>query len=164
MAIEDPNPVLFFEHKYLYRSLTGPVPEEDYLLEFGVGRVVREGHDATLITYGLGVQWAEQVLDAHPEWSVEVIDLRTLLPWDEDLVMQSVCQTGKALVLHEDTMTGGIGAEISSRIHERCFEHLDAPVARTASLDTAFPFAQDLERNFMANARLESDLEALLAR
>ena len=99
MAIEDPNPVLFFEHKYLYRSLTGPVPEEDYLLEFGVGRVVREGHDATIITYGLGVQWAEQVLDAHPEWSVEVIDLRTLLPWDEELVMQSVCKTGKALVL-----------------------------------------------------------------
>jgi len=164
MAIEDPNPVLFFEHKYLYRSLTGPVPEEDYLLEFGVGRVVREGLDATLITYGLGVQWAEQVLDENPEWSVEVLDLRTLLPWDEELVMKSVCKTGKALVLHEDTMTGGIGAEISSRIHERCFEHLDAPVVRTASLDTAFPFAQDLERNFMANARLESDLEALLAR
>ena len=164
MAIEDPNPVMFFEHKFLYRSLTGPVPEEDYLLDFGVGRVVREGQDATLITYGLGVQWAEQVMDAHPEWSVELIDLRTLLPWDEALVMESVKKTGKALVLHEDTMTGGIGAEISSRIHELCFEHLDAAVARTASLDTAFPFAQDLERNFMANARLEDDLEALLAR
>lgn len=164
MAIEDPNPVLFFEHKYLYRSLSGPVPEEDYLLEFGVGRVVREGSDATLITYGLGVQWAEQLLDAHPDWDVEVIDLRTLLPWDEGLVFDSVSKTGKALVLHEDTMTGGIGAEISSRIHEMCFEHLDAPVARTASLDTAFPFAEDLERNFMANSRLESDLEALLTR
>ena len=164
MAIEDPNPVLFFEHKYLYRSLSGPVPEEDYLLEFGVGRVVREGSDATLITYGLGVQWAEQLLDAHPEWDVEVIDLRTLLPWDEGLVFDSVRKTGKALVLHEDTMTGGIGAEISSRIHEMCFEHLDAPVARTASLDTAFPFAEDLEQNFLANSRLEHDLEALLAR
>ena len=164
MAIDDPNPVLFFEHKYLYRSLTGPVPEEDYLLEFGKGRVVREGQDATLITYGLGVQWAEAVLTAHPEWDVEVIDLRTLLPWDEDLVMASVAKTGKALVLHEDTMTGGIGAEISSRIHERCFEALDAPVARTASLDTAFPFAEDLERNFLANARLEGDLERLLNR
>lgn len=164
MAIEDPNPVLFFEHKYLYRSLSGPVPEEDYLLEFGVGRVVREGSDATLITYGLGVQWAEQLLDAHPDWDVEVIDLRTLLPWDEGLVFDSVSKTGKALVLHEDTMTGGIGAEISSRIHEMCFEHLDAPVARTASLDTAFPFAEDLERNFMANSRLEHDLEALLTR
>ncbi|MDA0728660.1 MAG: dehydrogenase E1 component subunit alpha/beta [Bacteroidetes bacterium] len=164
MAIDDPNPVLFFEHKYLYRSLTGPVPEEDYLLEFGVGRIVREGRDATVITYGLGVQWAEQVLDAHPEWSVELIDLRTLLPWDEALVMSSVQKTGKALVLHEDTMTGGIGAEISARIHEQCFEALDAPVARTASLDTAFPFAADLERNFMANARLESDLTHLLRR
>jgi 2-oxoisovalerate dehydrogenase E1 component len=164
MAIEDPNPVLFFEHKYLYRSLSGPVPEEDYLLEFGVGRVVREGSDATLITYGLGVQWAEQLLDTHPEWDVEVIDLRTLLPWDEGLVFDSVRKTGKALVLHEDTMTGGIGAEISSRIHEMCFEHLDAPVARTASLDTAFPFAEDLERNFMANSRLEHDLGALLTR
>ena len=164
MAIDDPNPVLFFEHKYLYRSLTGPVAEEDYLLEFGVGRTVRAGDDATIITYGLGVQWAEQVLDAHPEWNVALIDLRTLLPWDEALVMASVQKTGKALVLHEDTMTGGIGAEISSRIHECCFEHLDAPVARTASLDTAFPFAEDLERNFMANARLESDLEALLSR
>ena len=164
MAIDDPNPVLFFEHKYLYRSLTGPVAEKDYLLEFGVGRTVRSGEDATIVTYGLGVQWAEQVLDAHPEWNVELIDLRTLLPWDEDLVMASVQKTGKALVLHEDTMTGGIGAEISSRIHECCFEHLDAPVARTASLDTAFPFAEDLERNFMANARLEDDLEALLSR
>ena len=164
MAIDDPNPVLFFEHKNLYRSLTGPVPEEDYLLEFGVGRVVRSGEQATIITYGLGVHWSEQVLDAHPEWDVEVIDLRTLLPWDEDLVMTSVQKTGKALVLHEDTMTGGVGAEISSRIHECCFEHLDAPVARTASLDTPFPFAEDLERNFMANARLESDLDALLTR
>ena len=164
MAIDDPNPVLFFEHKYLYRSLVGPVPEEDYLLEFGKGRKVREGSDATVITYGLGVQWAEQVLDKHPEWDVELIDLRTLLPWDEELVMASVEKTGKALVLHEDTMTGGIGAEVSACIHERCFESLDAPVARTASLDTAFPFAEDLERNFMANARLEQDLARLMAR
>ena len=164
MAIDDPNPVLFFEHKYLYRSLTGPVAEDDYLLEFGVGRTVREGQDATPITYGLGVHWAEQVLDLHPEWDVEVIDLRTLLPWDEEMVMASVQKTGKALVLHEDTMTGGIGAEISARIHEMCFEHLDAPVARTASLDTAFPFAADLERNFMANDRLEGDLQRLLER
>ena len=101
---------------------------------------------------------------AHPEWDVEVIDLRTLLPWDEELVMDSVTKTGKALVLHEDTMTGGIGAEISSRIHECCFEALDAPVGRTASLDTAFPFAEDLERNFLANTRLEEDLEQLLNR
>ncbi len=162
MAVEDPNPVLFFEHKLLYRSLTGLVPEEDYTIAFGKGRKVREGNDATIITYGLGVKWAEQVLDAHPEWSVELIDLRTLLPWDEDMVMESVNKTGKALVLHEATMTGGVGGEISARIHEECWRKLDAPVARTASLDTAFPFAADLEKSFMANNRLESDLKTLI--
>ncbi len=162
MAVEDPNPVLFFEHKFLYRSLTGLVPEEDYTIEFGKARTVREGSEATIITYGLGVQWAEAVLEANPELNVELIDLRTLLPWDEEAVMESVRKTGKALILHEDTMTGGIGGEISARIHELCFEHLDAPVARTASLDTAFPFAEDLERQFMANDRLEEDLKKLL--
>ena len=162
MAVEDPNPVLFFEHKFLYRSLTGLVPEEDYTIEFGKGRKVREGHDATIITYGLGVQWAEKVLDDHPEWSVELIDLRTLLPWDEEMVKESVNNTGKALVLHEATMTGGVGGEISAKIHEECWRSLDAPVVRTASLDTAFPFAANLEKSFMANDRLEKDLKALL--
>ena len=162
MAVEDPNPVLFFEHKFLYRSLTGLVPEEDYTIEFGKARVVIEGSDATIITYGLGVKWAKDVLDENPDLNVELIDLRTLLPWDEENVMTSVRKTGKALILHEDTMTGGIGGEISARIHELCFEHLDAPVARTASLDTAFPFAEDLERQFMANDRLEEDLKRLL--
>lgn len=162
MAVEDPNPVLFFEHKFLYRSLTGLVPEEDYTIEFGKARIVREGSDATIITYGVGVQWAEKVLDANPGLNVELIDLRTLLPWDEEAVMASVCKTGKALILHEDTMTGGIGGEISSKIHELCFEQLDAPVARTAGLDTAYPFASDLERQFMADDRLEGDLRKLL--
>tara|TARA_B100000683_G_C12457140_1_gene542530 strand:- start:1049 stop:1672 length:624 start_codon:yes stop_codon:yes gene_type:complete len=162
MAVEDPNPVLFFEHKFLYRSLTGLVPEEDYTIEFGKARIVREGSDATIITYGIGVQWAEKVLDANPELNVELIDLRTLLPWDEEAVMASVRKTGKALILHEDTMTGGIGGEISSKIHELCFEQLDAPVARTAGLDTAYPFASDLERQFMADDRLEGDLRKLL--
>ena len=162
MAVEDPNPVLFFEHKFLYRSLTGLVPEEDYTIAFGNARTVREGSDATIITYGLGVQWAESVLDTNPQLNVELIDLRTLLPWDEKAVMSSVRKTGKALILHEDTMTGGIGGEISARIHELCFEHLDAPVKRTASVDTAFPFAENLERQFMANDRLEEDLEKLL--
>jgi len=162
MAVEDPNPVLFFEHKFLYRSLTGLVPEEDYSIEFGKARIVREGDDATIITYGFGVKWAEKVLDANPELNLELIDLRTLLPWDENAVMASVRKTGKALVLHEDTMTGGVGGEISSRIHELCFEQLDAPVARTAGLDTAFPFSEDLERQFLANDRLEGDLKKLL--
>ena len=104
---------------------------------------MREGDDATIITYGLGVKWAESVLDANPELNIELIDLRTLLPWDEEAVMASVRKTGKALVIHEDTMTGGVGGEISSRIHELCFENLDAPVeqldapvARTAGLDS----------------------------
>ena len=163
MAIDDPNPVLFLTQVPLPQPY-GPSRRGRLPPGIWVGRAVREGQDATLITYGLGVQWAEQVLDLHPEWDVEVIDLRTLLPWDEGLGMASVQNTGMALVLHEDTMTGGIGAEISARIHEMCFEHLDAPVARTASLDTAFPFAADLERNFMANDRLEGDLRRLLER
>ena len=162
MAVEDPNPVMFFEHKFLYRSLTGLVPKEDYTIEFGKARMVREGSDVTIVTYGLGVQWAESVLDANPSISADLIDLRTLLPWDQDAVMASVRKTGKALIHHEDTMIGGIGGEISSKIHELCFEHLDAPVARTAGLDTAFPFAADLERQFLANDRLESDLKSLL--
>ena len=164
MAVEDPNPVLFFEHKFLYRSLSGLVPEEDYTIAFGKGRLVREGSDATIITYGLGVKWAEIVLDAHPDWSVEIIDLRTLLPWDQEIVTESVCKTGKALILHEATMTGGIGGEISAVIHEKCWRSLDAPVARTASLDTPYPFAADLEREFMGNCRLEADLQTLLNR
>ena len=110
----------------------------------------------------MGVKWADTVLDANPDLNVELIDLRTLLPWDEEAVMASGRKTGKALILHEDTMTGGIGGEISAKIHELCFEQLDAPVARTASLDTAFPFAEDLERQFMANDRLEGDLKKLL--
>jgi 2-oxoisovalerate dehydrogenase E1 component len=162
MAVEDPNPVLFFEHKLLYRSLNGLVPEEDYTIEFGKARKVRGGTEATIITYGLGVIWAEKVLDENPEMNVELIDLRTLLPWDEEAVMKSVRKTGKALILHEDTMTGGVGAEISSKIHELCFNSLDAPVARTAGLDTAYPFTADLERKFMANDRLEADLKNLL--
>jgi len=162
MAVEDPNPVLFFEHKFLYRSLSGNVPEEDYTIEFGKARTVREGSEATIITYGVGVQWAEKILDANPDLSVELIDLRTLLPWDVEAVTASVRKTGKALVLHEDTMTGGIGGEISAKIHELCFEQLDAPVARTAGLDTAYPFAADLERQFMADDRLEADLKKLL--
>mgnify|MGYP006157996027 FL=1 len=163
MAVDDPNPVLFFEHKFMYRSVSGLVPEEDYTIEFGKARTVLEGSDATIITYGLGVLWAEKVLAANPDISVDLIDLRTLLPWDEEAVIASVRKTGKAIILHEDTMTGGIGGEISSRIHELCFNDLDAPVSRTAGLDTAYPFTEDLERNFMANHRFEQDLKTLLA-
>lgn len=162
MAFEDPNPVLFFEHKFLYRSLSGPVPEGPYTVPFGQARKVSTGKDATIITYGLGVSWAMEAASRHPEWDLEIIDLRTLLPWDETMVFESVRRTSRALVLHEDTLTGGIGAEISSRIHEACWRELDAPVARCGSLDTAFPFAAGLETQFLASARLDAAIEFLL--
>jgi 2-oxoisovalerate dehydrogenase E1 component len=164
MAFQDPNPVLFFEHKFLYRSLMGPVPESDYVVPFGKARRIRKGMDATIVTYGLGVHWAVALAEAHPEWDLEILDLRTLAPWDESAVVESVCRTNRALVLHEDTMTGGIGGEIAAVIQERCWEHLDAPVARVASLDTPVPFAADLERAFLANNRLETAVSDLLNR
>ena len=153
--------MLFFEHKYLYRSLSGPVPEEPYCIELGQAHIVQEGTDATVITYGLGVQWAEAAA-ADSGASIEIIDLRTLLPWDEDTVFQSVRKTNRALVLHEDTLTGGIGAELSARIQEACWQELDAPVKRVGGLDTAFPFAVALEAQFLASSRLNKVLDELL--
>ena len=161
-AFEDPNPVLYFEHKFLYRSLSGMVTETPFKTPIGKARMASTGQDATIVTYGLGVVWAESIQVEHPEWSLEIIDLRTLLPWDEETVMASVRKTNRALVLHEGTMTGGIGAEISARIQESCWTDLDAPVTRVAGLDTAFPFAADLEKQFLANHRLEEALRALL--
>ncbi len=160
-AIEDPNPYLYFEHKALYRSLTADIPDTYYTTKVGKAVVNREGSDATVITYGMGVHWANQVID-NLDASVEVIDLRTLLPWDKETIKESVQKIGKVLVLHEDCLTGGIGAEISAWISEHCFESLDAPVIREASLDTPVPFAPNLERNFLANARLRDKLEALI--
>ncbi|MEQ8238751.1 MAG: dehydrogenase E1 component subunit alpha/beta [Cyclobacteriaceae bacterium] len=160
-AIEDPNPYLFFEHKYLYRSLTGDVPDDYYTTEVGKAAYLTHGSQLTLITYGLGVHWA---LDAIKELglSVDLIDLRTLLPWDKETVKESIAKTNKALILHEDCYTGGIGAEIAAWISEFCFQDLDAPVMRVASLDTPVPFAADLERNFLANARLKEKLMELI--
>ena len=162
-AFEDPNPVLYFEHKFLYRSLSGMVTEAPFRTPIGKARIASTGQNATIVTYGLGVIWAESLQTEHPEWSLEIIDLRTLLPWDEETVMASVRKTNRALVLHEGTMTGGIGAEISARIQESCWTDLDAPVTRVAGLDTAFPFAADLEKQFLANHRLEEALTTLLA-
>ncbi len=161
-SFEDPNPVLFFEHKFLYRSLSGVVPEEPYTIELGEARIVRSGDDLTIITYGLGVQWAEEVANAISTHSIEVIDLRTLMPWDETTVMNSVRKTNRALVLHEDTMTGGIGAEIAAKIQAECWHELDAPVGRVAGLDTAFPFAANLEVQFLANHRLFDAVHGIL--
>ncbi|HTI91249.1 MAG TPA: dehydrogenase E1 component subunit alpha/beta [Puia sp.] len=161
-AINDPNPVLYFEHKALYRSISGPVPEAYFEVEIGKARIVQEGEDLSIITYGAGVHWASDYAAAHPELSVDILDLRTLLPIDHDAVRSAVARTGKVLILHEDTLTGGIGAEIAAWISEFCFHLLDAPVFRCASLDTPIPFNGQLEKNFMASARLDEYVKKIM--
>ncbi len=160
-AFEDPNPVLFFEHKALYRSLKADVPKGYYTLPFGEAATLREGGELSIITYGMGVHWALALANEMPELSIEVIDLRTLVPFDSASVFKSVRKTGRALVLHEDTLFGGLGAEIAAQITEHCFEDLDAPVMRCASLDTPVPFAGPLEAQFLANSRLKKAVEQL---
>lgn len=162
-AIDDPNPVMYFEHKYLYRSNSGEVPEGDCYVEIGKARVVQEGYLASIITYGLGVHWAVEYTSMHPDLSIEIIDLRSLQPWDKETVEQSVMKTGRALILHEDTLCCGFGAEIAAHLSEHCFAHLDAPVMRCASLDTAIPMNKALEDQFLAKARLEDALMRLLS-
>lgn len=159
-SIEDPNPVLFFEHKALYRSISNQIPESYYTIPIGVGSVVRSGGDVSLITYGAGVHWASEIADQLLEIDLEIIDLRTLLPWDKEIVTNSVKKTGKVLVLHEDTETLGIGSEIASWIGENLFEFLDGPVKRLGSLNTPVPFEQNLENQFLPKNRLK---EAILA-
>lgn len=161
-AFEDPNPVLFFEHKALYRSIESEVPKGYYTLPFGVANVLKQGSDLTIISYGYGVHWAIDYLNQHPEVSADLIDLRTLAPLDMETIYQSVKKTGRVVVLHEDSTTGGIGGEISARITENCFTHLDAPVMRCGSLDTPIPFNAELEKNFLANNRLHSIVEKVL--
>lgn len=161
-AIEDPSPVLYFEHKVLYRTHSDEVPTEYYNLPIGAAKTVRYGDDITIVTYGMGVHWALQAAEAMPEASIEVIDLRTLLPWDQERVYRSVRKTGKCLVLHEDTLTGGIGAELAARINEDLFQHLDAPVVRVGSLDTPVPFHAALEAQFLPPKRLHERLTWLL--
>ena len=162
-AFKDPNPVLFFEHKALYRSISGKVPAGYYEVEIGKARRVLSGDDISIITYGAGVIWAEDYASEHPELSIDILDLRTLLPLDYDAIGAAVKRTGRVVVLHEDTLTGGIGGEIAAWIAEHCFEWLDAPVMRCASLDTPVPFNIDLEQQFLAKARLASTIDALLA-
>jgi 2-oxoisovalerate dehydrogenase E1 component len=161
-AINDPNPVLYFEHKALYRSISGPVPEEYYEIEIGKARHARAGEDISIITYGFGVHWAEQYAEEHPETSLDILDLRTLLPLDYAAIRAAVSRTGKVLVLHEDTLTGGIGGEVAAWIAEHCFELLDAPVMRCGSLDTPIPFNIELEKAFMAKSRMEEMIYKLL--
>lgn len=159
-SIEDPNPVMFFEHKALYRSIEAEVPDDYYTLEIGKAGVVANGDELTIITYGWGVHWAIEACQKLGI-SAEIVDLKTLLPWDKATVKAAVEKTGKVLVLHEDTMIGGIGAEIAAWISEHCFTALDAPVKRVASLDTPVPLAKDLEDNFLPKKRLVEALEEL---
>ena len=150
-AIQDPNPVLYFEHKHLYRRIKDEVPDERYTVPFGEARTHREGDDISLITWGAMVYTADEAAQKLQEdgVSVEIVDLRTLAPWDKDAVLSSVEKTSKALVLHEDTLTGGFGAEIAATIAEEAFESLDAPVRRIAAPDTPVPFSPPLEKAFI---------------
>jgi 2-oxoisovalerate dehydrogenase E1 component len=161
-AIRDPNPVMYFEHKALYRSVSGCVPEEMYEVEIGKARHVQQGQDVSIITYGSGVHWALEYSEKNPDISIDILDLRTLLPYDTDAIRATVNRTGKVLLLHEDTLIGGIGGEIAAWIAENCFEWLDAPVMRCGSLDTPVPFAIELEREFMAKSRLHQVVQELL--
>ncbi len=162
-AINDPNPVIYFEHKALYRSVSGPVPESYYEVEIGKARHVREGDEMTIITYGSGVHWAEDYAAEHPELSIDILDLRTLLPLDYHAIRAAVARTGRVLLLHEDTLIGGIGGEIAAWIAEHCFELLDAPIVRCASLDTPIPFSIELENNFLAKSRLDESVQKLMS-
>jgi len=162
-AINDPNPVMFFEHKALYRSISGEVPETYYEIEIGKARHIREGDEVSIITYGSGVHWAEDYAAEHPEISIDILDLRTLAPLDYFAIREAVQRTGRVLVLHEDTLIGGIGGEIVAWIAENCFSMLDAPVLRCASLDTPVPFSIELEKNFLAKARLDESVQRLLS-
>ena len=161
-AINDPNPVLYFEHKALSRSISGNVPETYYEVEIGKANLVNQGDDLSIITYGAGVHWALDYAKNHSEISIEIVDLRTLLPLDYEAIKNAVMKTGKVLLLHEDTLTGGIAGEISAWISENCFELLDAPIVRCASLDTPIPFNNTLEKNFLAVSRLDESIQKLL--
>jgi 2-oxoisovalerate dehydrogenase E1 component len=161
-AIADPNPVMYFEHKSLYRSIKQMVPDDYYTVEIGKAGLVKEGSDVSIITYGFGVHWALEALAENDSISADLIDLKTLLPLDTVTIFESVMKTGKAIILHEDTLTGGIGGEIAALINENCFQYLDAPVMRCASLDTPVPFNSDLEWNFLPKERFKKQLEELV--
>jgi 2-oxoisovalerate dehydrogenase E1 component len=162
-SIEDPNPVLFFEHKFLYRSMKAEVPEAYYTTEIGKAASVSSGNDITIITYGLGVHWAMEEMAERTDVSAEIVDLRTLMPLDEVSIYNAVKKTGKVIVLHEDCLAGGIGGEISALINEHCFEFLDAPVMRVASLNSPVPFAENIEKIFLPKTRLNKAIDRLLS-
>tara|TARA_B100001250_G_scaffold188678_1_gene162109 strand:+ start:14939 stop:16921 length:1983 start_codon:yes stop_codon:yes gene_type:complete len=154
-SIEDPNPVMFFEHKALYRSIYQDVPEGYYNIPLGQAKTIHAGTDLSIITYGMGVHWALEFMDANTNISIDLLDLRTLIPLDIDSIKKTVMKTGKVLILHEDANIGGFGADIASLIAQDYFEYLDAPIFRVSSLDTPIPFASNLERQYLANKRLK---------
>ena len=161
-AIEDPNPYLFFEHKALYRSNKENIYDDYYTSEVGKAKIISAGSDLTIITYGMGVHWALDIAKKFTDHSIEIVDLRTLQPWDKKTVKESVEKTNKTIIIHEDTITGGIGAEISAWISENCFSSLDGPVLRVGGLDTPVPFRKELEENFMPSSRIEEKISMLL--
>ena len=162
-ALADPNPILYFEHKLMYRSLEAEVPDEYYQIPMGKAKLLSEGEEACIITYGMGVHWALQYQKENTEVAISILDLRTLAPLDYEAIAKTVKATGKVLILHEDNLTGGIGGEISAWIAEHCFEYLDAPVMRCASLDTPIPFNTVLEKQYLANSRLQETMQRLLS-
>jgi 2-oxoisovalerate dehydrogenase E1 component len=162
-AINDPNPVMFFEHKQLYRSVYQDVPVDYYTIPFGKASLIKEGNDVTVISFGAGVHWALDTLNKNPEISADLIDLRTLQPLDVETIYASVKKTNKVIILTEDTLFGGVASDISAMIMENCFEYLDAPVRRVGSLETAIPFVKALEDQYLPKVRFEEDLKALLA-
>ena len=164
-SIEDPNPVMFFEHKALYRSIVNDVPEDYYTTPIGTGAIVQEGNDLSIITYGQPVHWAKEISLEYLKKgiNIEIIDLRSLVPWDKTLVEQSIQKTNRALVLHEANLTGGVGGEIASYISEHFFELLDAPVVRLGSLDTPVPFSPKIEKNvYLPISRIKEKINYLL--
>jgi 2-oxoisovalerate dehydrogenase E1 component len=162
-ALADPNPVLYFEHKAMYRSIEGEVPNEYYQVPIGKANFISKGSDVTIITYGMGVHWAKKYKVENADTSFTILDLRTLSPLDYEAIAEAVATTGKVLILHEDNLTGGIGGEISAWIAEHCFTQLDAPIMRCASLDTPIPFNTVLEKQYLANSRLHETMQKLLA-
>ena len=161
-SFEDPNPILFFEHKGLYRSLSEKIPDDYYTIEIGKAKVVREGSAVSIITYGMAVHWAKEIVE-EMGIDAEILDLRTLLPMDYDAIEATVKKTNRVILLHEDSMFGGLGGELSAHISEHYFEHLDAPVLRAASLDTPVPFAKTLEKDYLPKDRFRKQLERILA-